>query len=237
MFQSHFRALGVAMLLSVATLTSCTDDDDDTVSFDVSISGFVLQENDDNGVQSYIPFLGVTSSSNIYPLKSVAVYNSESSIDMVKVNDYFYASSMTSTFYDLDSLSGTYTVQALISSSSGTFKSISFSLSESDTLSAVVPTQLEYTNSYIRMTMPAVTNASVYGIILTPYEEGEEPQEYSDYFYSLASSYSVSDGEVSGSQYFSLSYLGAAYARVYAYAASENGMLRKSENYITLVKE
>ncbi len=229
-----------ATAAALVLVTSCLDDETKN-SFDFQVSGYVLQGKTADTVRTYSPFIAVSSLYSEYKLADVKVKNDKLSLPMEQYSDWVFQTVEDQSVYtdaDTASLNGTYTATA--TTTTGEVKATNFKIHvlESDTLGPVTPSVLKFTDGTISVTLPPVKNASNYGVIITPYDEGKDPKRISSVLQiAKNASYNADSTEVSYTTQFYRSYLSTSIAGavVKAYATTSSSLFLESDTSIVIL--
>ena len=229
--------LAVAALAACVT-TSCLDEEKQNFGF--TVQGYVIQGKTADQTRTYTPFIAVSSNYEEYKLETVSMKNDHTSLPMEPFNDWtFQTVEEQCLFTNADTLllNGTYTVTAITKTGESQSTQVKINVSEKDTLAAVAPSKLQFTDGTIAVKLPRVQNAQTYGVIITPFEEGKKPERMSALLKSpLSFSLNSDSTEVSYSVQFYRSYLSKeiAGAEVRAYAMGKSRLYCESDTCIII---
>lgn len=230
----------VAASSAVVFATSCLDDETKN-DFDFQVSGYVMQGKTADTITTFTPYIAVSSIYSEYKLADVKVKNDKLSFAMEQCSDWTFQSVLDKCVYtnaDTASLNGTYVVTSTAQSGETKTSYFKIHVLESDTLGPVKPSVLSFTDGTISVTMPRVKNAEGYGVIISPYDEGEEPERISSVLQIAQNAkFNIDSTEVSYSTQFYRSYLSTsvAGATVRAYAVGSTSMYLESDTCITIL--
>lgn len=233
---SH-KLLAVASAVAAVALPSCLDGDSSDVAFGFRATGVIIQGVDADGGTTLTPYIKVLPTTG-YSLRSVSISNTKTGLVLQTDTVYGVFETVNTTFsvQDTARLNGEYVVVATATTRETETATLSISVTDARLLSPIVPSSLTYDGSSLRVVAPAVTNAAVYGFVLTPYDSGNVPRRVSAVRVQVSNVSTNADGTVSFNYPFSRSALASDFAEVRAYAAALGGVYVESDEALTVAR-
>lgn len=216
-------------VVSSMSVTSCVEDDY-VETFGVSISGYVLQRKNTEG-NVFTPCLFISSNSATFQLTDAEVYGSNTNVfEFERNNDYVFRTTGNDLYNSLTQLNGSYTFSGKAKAGETASSSFKFDFVEGDTLGDLEVLSLERKGSYFQATIKKGTNAKYVGFIVTPYETGEIPTRWSNYYKIVAENpiYSTED-KLDIQMAFTPYDLATSKARVQVFVSNEKAVYVESD--------
>ncbi len=171
-----FQIMAFAIAVSAVGFTACLDDDDDTTSFEPYVQGYVMQHDGADGSRTFEPYIVVSSNSQDYKITNVEMFSSTNTLQMEKLDDYMYQTVEGQNYGSIQALAGTYSVVAQTAAGLRYNTSINFSMAPSDTMGIAKINEFSYDGTTMRVKMPYVHNAAIYGCAILPYTDEIAPK-------------------------------------------------------------
>ena len=169
----YFKRITTLAITAMLTSTSCVDDLNSNDSFSLTLTGYVLQQNDSTG-RTFTPYFYASSNSSDYRISEINVFRTDgnSILNFCRATDYFYYMDGSCKVDTASKLNGYYYINAITTNGNSSTTSLNISYADDDSIPPVILDNLSSDGSYIKATMRQIDNVYSMGFAITPYYDG-----------------------------------------------------------------
>lgn len=215
--------------LSTMSMVSCIESDFEE-TFEVSLTGYILQEKD-LSKNIFTPYMFISSNSSTFELADVSLYGSNNNVfEFQKLNEYVYRTSGLDQLDSLTTLNGNYTFTGKAKTGEEATGTLELSFTPADTLGDLNVISIERTATSLRATVKEVKNGVNYGFIISPYSTSNVPSRWNNHYKVVVQNPSyINNGEFTFQMNFSKNDIATEKARIQVFVSNHKSVYIESK--------